>query len=495
MTGSLTEIKTAIAWQLREIIGDDRFELWFGSERSISVGNGNILIRGKDDFSLSFVRQQFGTALREVVDAVLGQQIAIEYLVDASPTTPPTQAELFSAQQLDAAGLPPLAKKRRRSRQTAQAGENKVKQDISPNNGSPHLASAAQPPGLGTGKSQYRLDNFQFGDANAVVRSAAQQVLSAPGKFNPFVLHGPVGCGKTHLLHALVAQARRQPNFRHSVYMTSEQFTSSFLEGLNTTGLTSFRAKYRNLDLFAIDDVQFLSGKRATLIEFQNTIDTLLRNGRQIVVACDRPIFELRFLGEELATRLSGGLACELEYPDVEGRMHILQRLLRHQPVSVHRDVLQLIAERIGRDVRLLSGALNRVKAILLAGQTTVTVDDAERLLSDFFQSQHPLVSMAKIERVVCDVCGVEPKDLKSSTRAKKVSTARMLAMWLSRKYTPAALTEIGKYYGGRSHSTVVAAEKKVNKLLAERQQIEISSRRCDIRNAMDRLESSLRVA
>jgi chromosomal replication initiator protein len=338
------------------------------------------------------------------------------------------------------------------------------------------------------------LESFQFGKQNLLLESAIREIFSEPGKFNPLVLHGPVGCGKTHLATAIVARARQTRRFRRCVNITAEQFTSSFIDALQNRRLTDFRAKFRNLDLLAMDDLQFLAGKQATVIEFQNTLEALLRGGRQIVVTADRPVMDLPFADESLCTRLSSGLACPVRYPDKSGRLRILQQLADQRKLGLSPAVAELVASNIARDVRFLSGAVNRLQAAALVQQEPVDVELAAELLGDLFHSQVAVVSLARIEQAVCDVCGVEPSELKSNKRIKRISMARMLAMWLSRKYTSAGLAEIGKYYGGRSHSTVVAAQKKINGLLESDAAIDLRTRTTSVSSAVGHLKRSLEV-
>ena len=493
--GSFTEIKTAIAHHLRETISEDRFELWFSGDHTFQFDGTTFFVYTLDDFSRSFVKQQFAQAVKNAVLTVTGNHYPVCFEVLSAKKDQATQQQLFSDQELT-----PLESEGRSSR-------TRAKQNTATRREAPqlHQRSLLDPPvdapspsrDTKKRKSQgARLQDYVFGSTNDLPKTAIRELLNSPGKFSPLALHGPVGCGKSHLLQAIIRQARLNPARPRCLYLTAEQFTSSFLEALNGRGLTSFRSKYRQVDFLAIDDIQFLSGKRATIAEFLNTVETLMREGKQILISSNRPLFDLDFLGEDLITRLSCGLNCPLEYPDLDARQKIVQRLAKQRELTLSPNDARLIAERIGRDVRLLSGAVNRLKALQLVSPTESTSGSQwiEEALSDLFQSQSPIVTMAKIEEIVCESCGVEPNELKSSKRVKRISTARMLAMWLSRKHTSAGLAEIGQYYGGRSHSTVVAAEKKINALLESQSQIEFKRVRCDLQKAVTRLEHELRV-
>ena len=485
MNRSFTEIQQAIAWQLKQSIGEDRFDLWFSEETSLSFVEGQLTVFAADELSIQFIQQQFMNSIREAMESVLGNQGSLRFAVKGDSETAVKQHTLFSDEQLAEVGIvdettekasrPERTRRRRVNRSRDQQRDLPLLE--------PRRAADWQ-----------SLERFQFGRQNLLLETAIEELFTEPGKFNPLVLHGPVGCGKSHLATAIVGRARQTRRFRRCVNITAEQFTSSFIDALQKRRLTDFRSKFRNLDLLAMDDIQFLAGKQATIIEFQNTLETLMRTGKQIVITADRPVAELRFAEDTLFTRLSAGLTCPVRYPDLDGRVEIIRRLAASRQLLLTPDVERFVAERIGRDVRLLSGAVNRLKATSLVTDIPLDLAMTEQCLADLFHTQTPVVSLAKIEQAVCDICGVEATELKSGKRIKRISTARMLAMWLSRKYTSAGLAEIGKFYGGRSHSTVVAAEKKINGLLQTDAAIPLRNHQTSISHAMGRLKHSLEV-
>lgn len=489
MTRSFTEINTAIAWQLKESIGEDRFDMWFGDSNAIQVVDGQVLVNVGDQLSLSFVRQQFETTLKESVAAVLGAEASVRFQVAAEPQPASKQNSLFSDQQLSEAGIEPATDAKANTKAKANRKSNrKSRRKLQP------LAAEVTAERSNKPCDQQLLESFHFGPRNLLLQTAIKEVFAEPGKFNPLVITGPVGCGKSHLATGMVAEARKTRRFRRCVNVTAEQFTTGFIDGLQRRSLTDFRSKFRNLDLLAIDDIQFLSGKQATIIEFQNTLEALLRGGKQVVVTCDRPINELQFADDSLFTRLSSGLTCPVRYPDLQGRVAIIQQLAAQRGLRLTTAIEKQVAQRISRDVRLLSGAVNRLQAASMVTDRELDSEFVNEYLADLFHSQSPIVSLARIEKAVCDICGVDSAELKSSKRIKRISTARMLAMWLSRKYTSAGLAEIGKFYGGRSHSTVVAANKKVAGLLESNAPIDLQTRRTSISSAVNRLKTTLDV-
>jgi chromosomal replication initiator protein len=318
-------------------------------------------------------------------------------------------------------------------------------------------------------------------------------LLQRPGSISPLYFCGPPGTGKTHLLEGIWTAVRQRRDFRGVVYLTAEQFTTFFLEALNGSGLPSFRRKYRGVDVLLVDDVQFFAGKRATVTEFQYTIDSILREGKQLVLSADRRPGELQSLGTELITRMSGGLVCQLDYPDRATRLAILRQLAKARGLDLPNDVIKLIAHELVGDARQLSGALNRLEATSTALAKPITVELATSALEDLFQAQARVVRIVDVEQAVCDVFGLEKDALKSHRKAKAVTQPRMLAMWLSRKYTRAALSEISHYFGRRSHSSVILAQQTVNNWVSDGTAVAGRTGPINIEDAIRRVELKLR--
>lgn len=479
------DFANAIAAQLAARIGADRFDLWFSSPESISLINHeddletpSVQIFAESSFSLQRIQNTFGPEVRDVVDRVCGPQYRIEYRLGDPPTS---TGESDSA---DRVGVTAAGGAHRRSTNDVNGSTRDRGNDQSQEN------KPIQ-------KRRLRgVNSFCFGPDNSLIEAGVDQLFKQPGQFSPFFVFGPTGSGKSHLLESITNDFRRRLRLKRCVSLSAEQFTSEFVGSLRGgSGLPMFRRKYRDLDLLAIDDIQFLAGKRATLGEFQHTIDNLLRKGKQVIVTSDRPPIELGHLGNDISARLSGGLTCPVQYPDFDGRLKIVRRMCSERNMDLPTNVLKLICEQLTRDVRRLSGAVNRLHAYTVATQQTILPEVARKVLCDLFSLTGPnCTSMVTIEQAVCEFCGVNSTELKSPSRQKRISAARMLAMYLSRQYTGSAFSEIGEFFGGRSHSTAIAAERKVAQWISEDQGITLPHAVYPAKEVIRRIESNLRI-
>ena len=486
---------SAIANQLADQIGAARFNLWFSSESfacNTCELSPTVSVYAETNFSLQRIQNSFGQAIRGIVDRVAGPQFELQYLVSGKETStagrscdqatdnknagPPTAGS-------PTAGSPTAGPTTDSIEHPATIAINKRRSEPSENpSNRRHLYQG--------------VNSFWFGEKNQLVQTGVAQLFEQPGQFSPLFIYGSTGSGKTHLLQASTNDFRRRLKKKRCVFLSAEQFTSQFVGSLRGgSGLPMFRRKYRDLDLLAIDDIQFLAGKRATLGEFQHTIDNLIRTGKQVIVSSDRPPIELGHLGNDISARLSAGLTCPLEYPDFEGRLHIVKRMCAQRNFKLPLSVMRFVCEQLTRDVRRLFGGINRLYAFSISTGKPVTHEVAQKVLQDLFSLSGPnCTSMVSIEQAVCEFCGIEPNELKSSSRRKKICAARMLAMYLSRQYTASAFSEIGDYFGGRSHSTVIAAERKVANWIRDDEGIAVSNSVYRAKEVLRRIESNLRI-
>lgn len=471
MTNDDREIVSALQLSLAERVGPQRFELWFGSHTRLRLGEGSLQVAVPNRFYQDWLRNNFRRDIEASCLAAVGKPLAVTFQIDpslhAAPAAPSAPAP-----------APPAA---------AEAP--------APAAATLQLAAAdAASQGRPIARRRFAtLGGFVVGSGSRLAHASALAVAQRPGTISPLVLHGPTGVGKTHLLEGIWSAARHAHPTLQAVYLSAEQFTTYFLAALQGSGLPNFRRKYRGVELLIIDDLQFFAGKRATIVELLHTVETLLRQGRQLVLAADRAPEELCELGPELIARLQGGLVCSLEPPDYETRLEIVSRMAHALALEVPEEVRAYVAAHVNTHARALAGALKRLALASQAHQQPISLSLAEDALAEVLRSRSRNVRLPDIEEAVCRVFGLESKTLQSARKGKLVDQPRMLAMWLARKHTRAALSEIGSYFGGRSHSTVIAAQRKVNTLVAAQAAIAAADRPCQIQDAIRRVEDALR--
>lgn len=502
------EIVTAMRKLLAEKLGADRYELWL-APTVFSLANEKLTVEVASKFSGDWLRQHYRGTLEAVAESVVGKTVPVEFRTNTrlavSPEktsqscnpTPPSQSYNSDHGTSQSQAKQP-------DHQLPTAAKSKLHQTAT--NGTSTGNAPASMAGLLSAAAEHRqeavqsprrrfatLESFVVGPCNRLAHASAQSATERLGSVTPLVVHGPHGCGKTHLLEAIWSAARANGRAVNAVYLAAEQFTTLFLSALRGSGLPSFRRKYRGVELLLIDDLQFFSRKKATLVELLHTIDSLSREGRQLVFSCDRPPHELSDLGPELTTRLSGGMVCKIEAPNAQTRLQLVHQFANRLNFVLPDDVAELIATEITAGARELSGAVNRLHAAGRLLGHTIDLNFAVETLAEMMQAGTKAVRLADIEHAVCDVFGLAKNSLQSGRRAKDVSTPRMLAMFLARKLTRAGLTEIGAHFGRRSHSTVISAHKRVTDWMANQSEIDLGPQRCKIDDALRRVEAQLR--
>ncbi|MBR4104962.1 MAG: hypothetical protein IKK39_13000, partial [Thermoguttaceae bacterium] len=336
---------------------------------------------------------------------------------------------------------------------------------------------------VATGASSVRLaslDTFVEGFSNQLARKIADVAILQPGAMNPIFIGGPTSVGKTHLLEGICERYGRYPNRKPALYMTAEQFTTAFIQSLHG-GAGSFRDRFRNISLLAVDDLHFLEGKTTTQVELLSVVDMLRQRNVQLVFSANRPLAELTKLSGELTTRVQGGFVCQIGPPEREMLSQILRQMALERRIALSDEVCRFVVSRFTTHARQLSGALNRLYVAHLTTGAPIDVPFAQEALADLIASNVRAVKLEDIERVVQETFGLDDEELKSKSRSKRCADPRALAMWLARKHTRSALAEIGAYFGGRRHSAVLSAQKKVDRLLKTNGSIENGSAAFDV--------------
>ena len=313
---------------------------------------------------------------------------------------------------------------------------------------------------------RYTFNNFVVGKPNEFAYAAAKRVAESPtAQFNPLFLYGGVGLGKTHLMHAIAWNIREVDPNRTVIYMSAEKFMYRFIRALREQNTVDFKDQFRNVDVLMIDDVQFISGKDSTQEEFFHTFNALVDQGRQIVISADKSPSDLEGMEERLKSRLNCGLVADIHATTYELRLGILQTKAERMGVDVPLKVMEFLAHKITSNVRELEGALNRVAAHASLVGRDITVETAQDVLHDLIRAHDRRVTIEEIQKKVAAHFNIRTSDMHSARRARSVARPRQVAMYLAKQLTSRSLPEIGRKFGGRDHTTVMHAVKKVEEL------------------------------
>ena len=313
---------------------------------------------------------------------------------------------------------------------------------------------------------RYTFDNFVVGKPNEFAHAAAKRIAESPtAQFNPLFLYGGVGLGKTHLMHAIAWNIREVDPNRTVIYMSAEKFMYRFIRALREQNTVDFKEQFRNVDVLMIDDVQFISGKDSTQEEFFHTFNALVDQGRQIVISADKSPSDLEGMEERLKSRLNCGLVADIHATNYELRLGILQTKAERIGVDVPAKVMEFLAHKITSNVRELEGALNRVAAHASLVGRDITLESVQDVLHDLIRAHDRRVTIEEIQKKVAAHFNIRTSDMHSARRARSVARPRQVAMYLAKQLTSRSLPEIGRKFGGRDHTTVMHAVKKVEEL------------------------------
>jgi chromosomal replication initiator protein len=335
------------------------------------------------------------------------------------------------------------------------------------------VTAAQRPSGL---QDRFTLDSFVTGPSNEFAFAVARRVASwADGHFNPVLFHGPYGFGKTHLLNAVAAEATRAAPEKKVVYLTAERFLSTFVSALMNKQTAAFKDELRTADLLLIDDVHFIGGKQSSQEELFHTLMALMAEGRRVVLTADRPPSALTEVDARLRSHLSAGLVCGIEPADRTLRLGILERKLQllarqhdfRRPPAARPEVLEFLADRFTDSVRELEGALNTLVARLSEGVCTLNLDEAQAILRPHLRGGEKRVTVDDIQKATAEHFGLKQADLISERRNRAIARPRQAAMWLAKQMTTRSLPDIGRRFGGRDHTTVLHAVRRIEELKA----------------------------
>ncbi|MCC6407151.1 MAG: chromosomal replication initiator protein DnaA [Planctomycetes bacterium] len=463
-TERLQQIWSALQSSLQKALQREQFETWFRGATLARADDQAVAIAVQNSFARDWLAKHYADVIDNAISHVFGGRRQVVLEVDPELTmahraarnpapapvpalgtapTPPPAPQLAQAAPVPATPREPSTPARR-SFDDGPGSRLLWASDVTLN---PH----------------YRFDSFVVGPCNRFAHAASLGVSENPGKaYNPFFLHGSVGLGKTHLLQSLCYTIlERDPNAR-ILYLSCETFVNHFISALETSDLAKFRNKYRNVDVLVVDDIHLLANKDRTQEEFFHTFNTLYNAGKQIVLSSDSPPKEIPTLQERLVSRFKWGLVTEIEQPCYETRVAILKRKGKERGRELPDDVAALLADQLETNIRELEGAVTRLIGFASLNNQPLTCEVARRVLRDVFSTVRGQPSMEDIQRIVTSHFNVKLTDLQSRKRTNAIALPRQVSMYLARKITRHSLEEIGGFFGGRDHSTVLYAIEKV---------------------------------
>ena len=487
--GAHAEVWKKIQAAVRERVQPEQFETWFRRAALHRVQEETVCIAVQNSFSRDWLQTYYQATIEDAVSASLGSPRRVEFHVDPELTMqrPNVDAAVERASSRTGASngsahtqeLPADHPDRLRRAQSSSAFSRRTptdtdRKDPPTSEERGRLLQDFAKGGLVRGSTiglnpKYTFENYVMGPCNRFAHAAALGAAESPGSaYNPLFLHGSVGLGKTHLLQSLCFALLENFKDVRILYLSCETFVNHFISALENGDLQKFRNKYRGVDVLVVDDIHLLANKERTQEEFFHTFNTLYNAGKQIVLSSDSTPKDIPTLQERLVSRFKWGLVTEMEPPCYETRMAILKRKSRERGREVPDDVASLLAERIDTNIRELEGAVTKLIGYARLSNQAISVELAREALPELFTVRRGQPSMEEIIDLVTGHYGVKLSDLQSKKRTNAVAYPRQVAMYLARKITRHSLAEIGGFFGGRDHSTVLHAVDKIDKLVGK---------------------------
>ena len=462
---------------------------WMRVTRPIGLLDGTALLAAPSDFAKEAIERALRAPITDALSRRLGRHVSLAVKVDAAKPAvlPPVPADVLPTDLDGVAEVLPVplsgTEGAAEADEVDEEGEalatvHEIWPTFAGKQSGPVSEPFTAPAKPQTSQTRlndrYTFDTFVIGSSNRFAHAAAVASAEAPAHaYNPLFIWGESGLGKTHLLHAVGHYAQRLFPGMRVRYVSTEEFTNDFINSLRDDRKVAFQRRYRDVDVLLVDDIQFLEGKEGTQEEFFHTFNTLHNANKQIVVSSDRPPKGLGTLEDRLRTRFEWGLITDIQPPELETRIAILRKKAAQDRLAAPAEVLEFIADRIERNIRELEGALIRVTAFASLNRQPVDVQLAEIVLRDLIpDSQAPEISASTIMAVTAEFFAVSIDDLCGPGKTKALAQARQISMYLCRELTDLSLPKIGQTFGGRDHTTVMHADKKIRKEMAERRRI-----------------------
>lgn len=434
---------------IRDSVNTQSLKTWFEPIQPLELNGRRLTVQVPSRFFHDWLEEHYDGLINATIARVLGADSSIEYSVrieeagaesELPAPAPPTETS-------DPAGNPQPT--------TFRIGSPRSETPRT-NGPSTPVESFLNP--------RYTFENFIKGDSNQLARAAASAVANNPGgtSFNPLVIYGGTGLGKTHLMQAIGNYALANGKAKRVIYVSSEKFTVEFVDAIQSDRISDFSAFYRSMDILIVDDVQFFSGKEKTQDNFFHTFNELHQIGKQIILSSDRPPKELKGLDDRLLSRFQWGLTSDIQPPDLETRIAILRKKSETDGIELPQDVVECIAANVTSNIRELEGCLISLLAKASLEGKNITVDLAREVLKVVVGDIKSPMTIEEIQRVVCDYLNIPADLIRAKTRKQEIVGARQIAMYLAKELTNSSLKTIGLHFGGRDHSTVIHAYQSV---------------------------------
>ncbi len=436
---------------IRESVNTQSFKTWFEPMIPLHLRGGKLTVQVPSQFFYDWLEEHYYTVIGQTIETVLGKDAHLEYSVRTD------EPQIDLDYQISA---PPVQKQERRTF-PPQPNSFTVPPSTPLSGGRPESAPGAFQTFL---NSRYTFENFIKGDSNQLARAAASAVANNPGgtSFNPLVIYGTTGLGKTHLIQAIGNHAMAHGKAKRVIYVSSERFTVEFVEAIQRDTTNEFAGFYRSMDILIVDDIQFFAGKERTQDHFFHTFNELHQLGKQIVLSSDRPPKELKGLDDRLLSRFQWGLTSDIQPPDLETRIAILLKKSENERINLPQDVVECIASNVTSNIRELEGCLISLMAKASLEGREITVDLAREVLKVVVGDVRSPLTIETIQRTVCDYFSIPEDLIRAKTRKQEIVNARQVAMYLAKELTNCSLKTIGLHFGGRDHSTVIHAYQSV---------------------------------
>ncbi len=412
---------------IKNNIPDQSYKTWFKPIVPLSLDGNNLTIQVSNQFFYEWIEEHYSDLIHKVLYEITGEELKLKYSINNNRNGGYQPVEIV--------------------REKFKIPDTKTQLN-----------------------QRYNFESFIEGSSNQFAKAASLAVAEAPGRtnFNPLLVYGGVGLGKTHLIQAIGNFAQVENTTKKILYVSSEKFTIEFINSIKNHSTNEFSEIYRSIDLLLVDDVQFFIAKERTQEEFFHTFNTLHHQNKQIVLSCDRPPAELKGLEERLVSRFQSGLVVDIQPPDLETKIAILHKKAEEEGVKLDSEIAEFIANIITSNIRELEGALIKLLAYASLTGKILTYELARQILKDLAKPQSRNINIENIQKIVSQYYDLPEDLLRAKTRKQEVANARMISMYLSKKITNNSLKTIGLLHGGKDHSTVIHALKTVETKIEE---------------------------